>query len=114
MFRGDGCLGQRGEDLQVDRLVGVAQVQELVPHPAPLGGSGLGGAHIHPPVELAGIHRDHRQIKGLGQLHGQVGLAAGCWPHQGDGHGLERPGCFARLRWSEVSGVWNAGYVHGA
>ena len=91
VFCGDGGLGQLGEFLKIDRLVGIAQIEEFVPHAAPLGGGGLGGAHIHPPVELAGIHRDHRQIKGLGQLQGQVGLAASGGPHQGDGHGLECP-----------------------
>ena len=109
VFGGDGGLGQLGELLQVDRLIGIAQVQQFVAHPAPLGGGGFGGAHLHAAVELARIHRQHGQVEGFGQGDGQVGLAAGGGPHQGDGEGPAiGPGI--RLR----RGGGGVGNAHGA
>ena len=70
-------LGDGAEFLQVERLVWIAQIQQLVAGLGPLGGGGLGGAHIHLAVELARIHVQHRQIQGPCQGDRQVGLAAG-------------------------------------
>lgn len=93
VFGGDGRPGDGAEFLQVDRLVGIAQVQQLMAHPGALLGARFGGADAHAPVKLAGIDRKHGQIQGFGQLDRQGGLTAGGGSHQGDqqrrqGHGI--------------------------
>ena len=84
--------------LQRHRLVGIAQVEQVVRHPGPLLGGGLSGSYVHLPIELAGIHVDHRQSEPFGQLKGEAGFAAGGRSQQGDherffGHRLSWKGC---------------------
>ncbi len=80
VFRRDRPLRFRAEFLQVDRLIGPAQIQQLMAHRRPLGWCGLGGADVHLLVELARIHRQHRQIQRLGQRDAKGCFAAGGGP----------------------------------
>ena len=68
-----------------------------MPHPRPLGGAGLGGADVHVCVDLARVHRQHGQVKGLGDGDGQVGFAAGGGPQQHDHPGGITPEAGIRL-----------------
>jgi hypothetical protein len=47
VFGRDGGFGDGPEFLQVDRVVGFAQIEQFVAHLRPLGRAWLGGAHIH-------------------------------------------------------------------
>ena len=60
----------------------------MVLHPCLLLRRWFGGADIHLPVELAGIHVDHRQIQPFGDLQGQGRFAAGGGSEQGDHQGI--------------------------
>ncbi len=108
VFGGDGRPGGAAELLQVDRLVGVAQVEQVMAHPGALLGARFGGADAHAPVELAGVDREHGQIKGFGQLDRQGGLAAGGGSHQGDQQGRQGHGILGVHPWLEwaVRGPW--------
>ena len=53
VFGGDGLFRLGAELLKVDRLVGPAQIQQLMPHRRPLLRGGFGGADVHLRVELA-------------------------------------------------------------
>ena len=81
-----GC--DRLKLLEGDRLIGRAQVQQMVRHPRLLLRRGLGGSDVHLPIELAGIHVDHRQIQPFGDVQRQGGFAAGGGPEQGDHQGV--------------------------
>ena len=90
VFGGDGLLGFGAKLLQVDRLIGAAQIQQLMAGRRPLFRRGLGGADIHLLVELARIHRQHRQIQRSGQLDAEGRFAAGGGAQQHDHQGLGR------------------------
>ena len=74
----------------------------MVRHPRLLFRRWLGGSDVHLPIELAGIHVDHGQIKPFGDVQRQGGFAAGGGPEQGDHQGRE---LFKRVRW--CSPAWN-------
>jgi hypothetical protein len=102
VFGGDGGLGRLAELLQVQRLVGRAQVEQAVGHAHPLSGGGFGGADVHARIKLSGIHREHREAEVAGQLQGQGRLTAGGGPeqHEHEGKRSGHPGgvCAGRAR----------------
>ena len=60
----------------------------MVRHPRLLFRRWLGGSDVHLPIELAGIHVDHGQIKPFGDVQRQGGFAAGGGPEQGNHQGV--------------------------
>ena len=97
----DFCESGPGGALEVrDRgLLGdVEDVEEVVGHPAPLLRGRLGGADVHPAVELHGVGVDDLPAQPQGELDAQGGLAGARGPDDGDdrqlraGHRTGRPG----------------------
>jgi len=93
VFSLDGHCGELAELLQVDRVVGFAQIEQLMAHGLALGRRRFGRAHVHPPVELSRIDVEHGQVEGPGQGDGKGRLAAGGGPQQHD-----REGCGGSCR----------------
>ncbi len=65
----------------------VEHVEQVVRHALPLGLGHLGGADVHPPVQLHGVGVDHLAAAAQGQPHRQVGLSGG-----GGADDRDRPG----------------------
>ena len=67
----------------------VESVQEVMAYARPVGRGGLGGADVHPAIELEGVGVDDLGPEPLGQLEGDLALARGGRAHDGDDR---RPG----------------------
>ena len=67
---------------------GVGHIQHVVRHKRLLLRRGLGGADVHAPVDLHGVHADDFAPKAPGQFQAQITLAAGRRACHGDHGGL--------------------------
>ena len=83
------------------RFAHVPQVEQVVRHPAPFGGVGLGRADVHAAVELHRVGVDHLAAEPARQLHGERGLAGGGRPDHG--HDRRRLGHLGRPVGHEVA-----------
>ena len=62
----------------------IGHVDHMVGHAPHFLGGGLGGAHVHAPVELHGVAGQHLAVQGQSQLHGQPGFPGRRGPDHAD------------------------------
>ncbi len=87
-------------------LVRIANVDQVVRHGGARGGVGLGGADVHAPVHLAGVHADDlaRQATGDGQRQRRL-AGGGRTEQENGGHGMAAGGGARSLRRAKAHGI---------
>ncbi len=73
---GDGRVGELGEPLGLERLVGVDAVDEVMRRRRALGRRGLTRADVEAAVDLDAVGSDDLAAKPVGEADGELGLAA--------------------------------------
>ena len=86
---------------------GIGHIQHVVRQERALLRRGLGGADVHAPVDLHGVHADDFAPKALGQLQAQIAFSAGSGTCHGDhgglfAHGYGLPYCTRLKRFSSA------------
>ena len=90
----DALLGQLLILRDAEGLAGVYHIQQMMGYALHFLRRGFGGANVHAPVNLHGVHADNLTSMCLGQADGQGSFPAGRRPGQ---HPAERFLCHMRL-----------------